>query len=139
MGVIEKTIEKDGELTVFVAVGEVSADEIGRAIRKFYSEGPVTRNVLWDLSRARVEDITRDDIRRIIGAPEKSHEGRRGGRTAIVAPDDLAFGLSRMYQASLGEAFLVFQLRVFRETAAARRWLDGLDNGDRHERKMADR
>ena len=54
-------------------------------------------------------------------------ESREGGKTAIVSPRDLEFGIGRMFD-TFGEIKNVkFEIRVFRNLPAAREWL-GEDN-----------
>jgi hypothetical protein len=120
---IEKSVNREAGLTVYTVQGTVSGEEIKNAVRDFYKHGPITRNVLWDLTQAVLTDLSAEDIRSISHVPRKSLELREGGKTAIIAPSDLAFGLGRMYQSSSPPEDLPFEIQVFRETEAAQQWL----------------
>ena len=123
MGNVEKEIIRGENLTVYTAHGEIAREDVKNAISDFYTYGPVTKNVMWDLTHAQLGDISSEDVKQIATVPRQSLEPRTEGKTAIVAPDDLAFGLSRMYQnASMTEA-LPFQIKIFREYEEARQWL----------------
>jgi len=124
MGKIAKEIHEQTGLTVYTALGSVTGGEIQNAIRDFYEHGPVTRNVLWDISFAELVELTADDVRAISRLPRQSLEKRAGGKTAIVAAKDLAYGLSRMYQSSSQREELPFEVKVFMDPGRARKWLE---------------
>ena len=132
---IEKNINMKAGLTVYTAKGTISGQEVKSAIKDFYEHGPITSNVLWDLTLAVLTDISSEDIRSISHVPRKSLELRKDGKTAIVAPDDLAYGLSRMYQSSPPPDNLPFEIQVFRETEEAHQWLVGNTPKGRREKE----
>ena len=74
-----------------------------------------------DLSEVTLLELPADSIRRLIdfelAHPEPFHEARM----AIVAPHDLPYGLSRMYQILSDEAGA--EVGVFRDRPEAERWL----------------
>jgi hypothetical protein len=123
MGKVDKQLIKDENLTIYAAHGSISGDDVKNAIRAFYEQGPVTKNVLWDVSLAVLQELSSEDVRQIAHVPRKSLDLRKGGKTAIVAPGDLAYGLSRVYQTSSGAEGLPFKLQVFRDAEKARAWL----------------
>ena len=122
---IEKNVDKNGQLTIYTAKGSISGEEVKNAIRGFYEHGPITRNVLWDVSLAVLNDLSAEDVRQIAHVPRQSLELRKDGKTAIVAPSDLAFGLSRMYQINSQPEPLPFEVKIFRDSEAAHNWLAG--------------
>ncbi len=123
MGNIEKSVDQNAQLSTYTAKGSLSGEEVRDAIRSFYEHGPVIRNVFWDLSLAVLVDLSAEDVRQIAHVPRQSLELRQDGKTAIVAPSDLAFGLSRMYQTISQPEVLPFEVQVFRDSIAAHRWL----------------
>lgn len=125
MGSVEKFLVSEEALTIYVARGILSRDEIKQAISDFYLQGPVTRNVLWDFSAAELSAITSEDVCLIANIPKKSAHLRTGGKTAIYAPNDLTYGLSRMYARMASFDGMPFELEVFRDQAAARSWISG--------------
>ncbi len=120
---IETTFDESRELTAFTVEGPLVYADVEQAMKSFY-EGSVSRNVLWDLRNASVEGFTAAEVKQLAASPDRFTEERRGGRTAIVASGDLAFGLSRMFQ-SFGESKdLPFPIRVFRAKEEALDWID---------------
>ena len=124
MGEVERKIVSEESLTIYYVRGTVSRGDVVEAIEDFYEKGPVTKNVLWDLSQADLQDIKAHDVQLIANVPRRVLELREGGKTAIVAHEDLAYGLSRMYQVTTGSAELPYELQVFRDIDAARSWID---------------
>ena len=118
---IKKSV--DGELTEYTVQGGVRIDDYVTCIHEFYTGGAVTRNALWDLTEADVEHLTSQDVRKLARAPEGISRVRAGGKTAIVAPTDLSFGLARMYEFSVDLEDAGIELRVFRSRAEALEWL----------------
>ena len=127
MGIIERKMVSDASLPMYITHGTVSGEDVKNTIRDFYEKGPITRNVLWDLSQAVLNDLSAEDVHQITNVPRKSLDLREGGKTAIVAPGDLAYGLSRMYQTSSRLEGLPFQLQIFRDADTARAWLEDTD------------
>ena len=125
MGEIKKEIKRDLELSVYTAVGVVTSEEVQSAIRDFYEKGPITKNVLWDISEADLTGISSEEVLKITRVPRRSLELREGGKTAIVATDDLAYGMSRMYQAVPQSEPVPFVVKVFRDPEEAYDWIEG--------------
>ena len=72
---------------------------------------------LWDLREVTEISVTPDTVRQLASA----RSFKPGARRAVVAPNDLAFGLARMFQLLHDEAPEEF--RVFRSVKGARSWL----------------
>jgi hypothetical protein len=53
---------------------------------------------------------------------------RTGGKTAIVAPADITFGLIRMYEFVTDVQDLAFETRTFRSATEADEWLLNTEN-----------
>jgi len=119
---VQIQIDSQYDLTTFTVVGKVAAEVVRNAIQKFY-EGNVTMNVLWDLSGSDLSSITSSEINGIAKTPRKYASMRTGGKTAIVAPTDLTFGLTRMYGIMTEVQDLPFETQVFRTTEEAHQWL----------------
>jgi hypothetical protein len=89
---------------------------------------PGTREIV-DLTG--IEDIKASpESLKLIVATDRSHRDKLAGmRTAIVAPTDLLYGYSRMYEifAELGESPVTIE--VFRTIDEAREWLESQNNG----------
>ena len=110
-----------GEVTV---CGDVSADEFLDVFAAAWRNAAyaATERAVWNLVRAqsamRFEDLLR--IARWISA---SKQGRGPRKIAVIAPQDVMFGLSRMFDALRPD--LAVSVGVFRTADAAREWLAG--------------
>ena len=122
MGNIKVHQDNERELTVFTVEGVVRADDVATAVETFYRNS-VTLNVLWDLSGADVSRIEGSDIEKIVHMSVPHGETRVGGKTAVVATEDLTFGLSRVYEMLKEIEQLPFQTSVFRSLDEANAWL----------------
>lgn len=122
MGKISVQVDYEKNLTVFTVIGEVEADEIKNEIRKFY-EGEVTKFVLWELSESDVSKLTFSDVKDIASTPIEYSKKRIGGKTAIVAPEKITFGLSRMYDTMKDIQKVPFPTMSFRTYDKAYNWL----------------
>jgi len=122
MSEIIKRIDSENDMTVFTVIGKVTAMELVAAITDFY-ETSITSNVLWDLTKSNVSEISSADVKVIADLSFKFAERRPSGKTAIVGYEDFTFGLSRMYEMTKGISELPFETRVFRDMDQARNWL----------------
>ena len=122
MADIKIQVESKYDLTVFSVVGALTAIEARGVIKKFYADG-ITLNVLWDLSQCNVSNLTTDDVHSVAHTPRKYAEMRKGGKTAIVAPTDITFGLTRMYEFMTDMQNYSFKTQAFRTTQEAYQWL----------------
>ena len=124
---VEFLREPDHELTTLVASGPVLDGEFGDALTRFYATAP-TRFLLWDLSNADLTGVSADKLRMFVSKGAKLGSQRAGGRTAVVAPHDVAFGYGRMSEAFMVSEKAAFDFRVFRTKGEARSWLLEADN-----------
>lgn len=122
------TIESfpDQDLTVFTASGPLTYPEQMEVLQKFYRQGP-TRHVIWDFSAVTGSRISSDQLAEIISFLKKHSMMRQGGKTALVAPSDLDYGLSRMGVKLAEVDGVPVTLESFRTIAAARAWIKGKD------------
>jgi len=106
--------------------GEVSEAELLETASKLATDGaiPPGHRELVDLSRLEQTDVTSGALRRVARIYADTDHRPGDSQVAIVAPGDLFFGLSRMYEAYRDGAGL--RMRIFRSLAEARTWL-GLD------------
>lgn len=98
-------------LTVFRAAGDVSFDELESALRAFYMQEP-TRDILCDFSRGTIKSFTWEDIYMIKHIAQKYRSSRESGRTALVAYQEVDYGVSNMIQGYLSD--LHIDIKVFR-------------------------
>ena len=122
MGSIQKQVDSQKDLTVYTVLGKVSAGQVRRAILKFY-EDDITMKVLWDLSKSDVSSLTTTEIQGVAFTSRKLANMRKGGKTAIVAPENITYGLSRKYELLTNTQNLPFETQAFRTTEEAYQWL----------------
>lgn len=93
-----------------------------KTVQVYYDDMP-SLNVIWDLTEADPTSITAYEIRAMAKNVKKLSHSREGGKTAIISPKDISYGLSRMYQ-TYAEIFAqIINVEVFRSRLEAERWL----------------
>jgi len=114
------------DITVRKIIGVATAEEILEAVREFYA-GQITKNVIWDVSSGSLADLTSKDVRNIMELVRVYSHTRTGGKTAIVAPADLEYGIARMLSI-LGELIRIpIETETFRTLSDAAKWM-GVDD-----------
>ena len=116
----------DGDLTMRFIIGVVTADEIVDILQESYAGSP-TLYTVWDITRASVAGFTTEEVQRITHVARERAELRTGGKSAVIAPADLEFGISRMVDIGLGLRDSPYEVRSFRTAEEARAWL-GVDS-----------
>jgi len=114
-------------LTIFTIEGNASKSDMLQIITGL-EKNQVTRDIIWDASYGTVEDIDKNELRKIAQFLKKGHGMREGGRTALVGPDDLNFGIGRMFQAYTEADNLAVEYKTFRTMDAAKAWLESPRN-----------
>ena len=122
---IKSRIDLETGLVFHVADGILVMEELLAAFDTVASD-PLFQsdmNVLWDVTGATIEGGGTDEIQALAAAIGRrlDHDGRH--KVAIAAPQDLAYGLARMYEAYAGQ--LPIELNVFRSREKALQWLKG--------------
>jgi len=103
--------------------GELSEEDLVKYAQRAAANPaiPPAHDELIDLSRAEIADLQSHTLRRIAELFAGGDRTPERSRVALVAADDVSYGLSRMYQAFRSHSPL--DLRVFRDVAEARAWL----------------
>ena len=120
---IKKHKDLSIDLTTFTCEEQIISQDIIDAMKHFYDgiDGPPTKRVLWDLSRASTGNLSIEELDDIAQLRIENKVQMGKGKTAIVASTDLDFGMVRMFQAkSTGTPR---SLMVFRTLDEAREWL----------------
>ena len=119
------TINNKDKYFVALFKGVVTDTELLHSFVTFYeSEQWIPgMNELIDLSVADVTQITSDGMRKLAVATEQifRKNGVEFSKTAVYAPEDLSFGLSRMYEVMVDESPEYFY--VFRDIDELKNWL----------------
>jgi len=111
-------------LTIFKATGMLEFEEVILVLRDFYSDEP-TANVLVDLSKLPTVQVSAKEIQ-ALAVFQPRFEGKRvPGKTAILAPSELMFGLAKMFEAQSGIQNAPHSVRVFKSIASAISWIEG--------------
>lgn len=122
MALIETVKSEHHDLTVHTMLGEVTGDEIIEKIRSGLDEKQ-TLFVIWDFSKVSNIDLPIEKMYQILTIGKKLAELRKTGKTAIVVPQDLGFGLGRMYEAYSEIEMFPTENRAFRTMEQAWQWL----------------
>ncbi len=123
MPFIRETVE-DGRGLVFTGSGRLSGAEIIEAKRALLTESPglpPIRFTLVTLVEVTSLAITPDEVRELVGIDLELARWSPGMVVAIVAPRDLDFGMSRMWQALAEDTG--WATGVFRSLPQAEAWL----------------
>jgi hypothetical protein len=122
MAVIETVVDIQNDLSVFTVNGSLVADEIIERVEEFYTKHP-TKLVLWVMGDVDLSAITNEGIERVIQTAAKYSHKRKEGKTAIVGPKDVEYGLGRVYEAYTGLENLPYEYGVFKDVKEAKKWL----------------
>jgi hypothetical protein len=114
------------DLTIATIKGSPTLDEILSAVKSFYGAQP-TKKVVWNWTGSNPSRLTTLDLEQLASFPARYSDLRKGGKTAMVAPDDLSFGISRMFQTFGDMNGLPFEVRVFHSLGDAFVWLGESD------------
>ena len=95
---ITSHVEEADQLTVFIAEGALSVDDIMAEVTAFYNGKP-TRNVLWLLNEALLWKMNSKDVEKISNyAPRYNSSRGEGAKTALVADDSFLIALSSAFK-----------------------------------------
>ena len=114
-------VDPDTGIAHYSAAGHMDRDEVISVISKMYRDPSFQSpwHSMWDLTGAK-PSFTADDLRDV-AAYVRANRPVDAGRIAIVATEDLVFGMGRMFEVFASD--LQAETRVFRELEQARRWL----------------
>lgn len=113
----------DAELNIVQWRGSLSLDALNEAIREVVTAG-ATKFMVWDFSQATSTELVRHQIEQLVNAARAMRaDAHIEGKTAIVVPTDLLFGMARQAQAYASLLGPGRTFEVFRERNAAMTWL----------------
>jgi hypothetical protein len=116
-------IDESKQLTIYtLESGVTSFEEIATTVKDLYEKNP-TKNVLWDASEGSVAELTKDHIEKLASFSPRFSDLRKGGKTALYSPGDVAFGLSRMFEIIGNLRKVPIEIKVFRDRDQALQWL----------------
>lgn len=120
---INKTLEREKDLTIISVSGLFSIDQIIAVVDQYYAS-EITQNLIYDLSRADMSSLKAHDFKRIISHARQYMHLRKGGKTAFVLGSDLDFGLARMYETYSELKNHPIPQAVFKSLDQAMHWLE---------------
>ncbi|MBW2541119.1 MAG: hypothetical protein JRF15_03435 [Deltaproteobacteria bacterium] len=120
---IELQYRDAGSGVVFVCTGVVTAAEFSRANEEIYSAESLERlqYQLIDFTATEHVDISLEEIREFAQVDMTAASQRQNFIIAVAGPDDLTFGISRMWQAFASDSEI--RSGLFRSVPDAERWI----------------
>lgn len=80
-------------------------------------------SVIWNLASMDFQDIASKDITLFVYNTLRSLEGGKCDKIAIIAPQNVQYGMMMVFMAFAEATSTQIQFRVFRETSRAEDWL----------------
>jgi hypothetical protein len=117
-------IDKAQNVIFMEGHGTLTDADMVDCIRRLREDADLERHMatLSDMRAVERLAITTSGIETMIGLMKASDAKRGAARAAIVAAEDVQFGMARMFQ-SKAEDTVNPQVQVFRDMAAARIWI----------------
>jgi hypothetical protein len=119
---ITKSYIPDVDLTIFTVSGETTFDDIWDQTRAFFG-GKSSKLALWDFTSGTVAPISNLDDKEIARRVRVIRAGGKRGKGAILAPENIDYGTGRAFQVFSEFKDFPFEIKVFRDMAAAKKWL----------------
>ncbi len=115
--------DKEKKILIINLEGEVSFKEVDLLYKDIMSsdEFPPDIRSIWFFNKVDFSSVDKKYMENIFEI-RKNYPARGNARAAFVAEGDLAFGVTRMYEA-LSSFELPQNIRIFREYSMAERWL----------------
>lgn len=111
--------ERDAQIARIVLHGSVSVADILDALDAITSDGVfVCKRRLWDLRGCQL-NVTAQELQQVAKVGQSRDVS--GSRGALLADDDLNFGLSRLHEIYRQSEFI--EVKVFRDELQALTWL----------------
>ncbi|MFH1852758.1 MAG: hypothetical protein ABIA75_10465 [Candidatus Neomarinimicrobiota bacterium] len=127
---VTTSFNKDQGFIYHLLTGDITQKEIITAFdnSQTYPDLAADTHVIWEFQNVRLPKLseTISHVKAIANYVKNSQSLKRTGfKVALVADNDLVFGMSRMYQSVA--TFLPVQFMVFRKYEAAENWVQGQD------------
>jgi hypothetical protein len=120
---IELQYRDSGSGVMFVCTGVITAADFSRANEEIYSEESLDRlqYQLIDFTATEHLEISLEEARAFAAVDVTAADQTQGLIIAVAGPDDLTFGISRMWQALASDSNI--RSGVFRSVPDAERWI----------------
>jgi|WetSurMetagenome_2_1015567.scaffolds.fasta_scaffold00217_35 hypothetical protein len=123
MGKLDVSVDCNKDLTVIVATGEITADDIYAAVRSCLMDEP-TGKFLFDFMEADGSGISGDSFRTLHMNISKLPNASADKKIALVVSRDLGYGLSRLSATYFELTGIQGEYNIFRSMEEALGWLD---------------
>jgi hypothetical protein len=123
MSAIITRIDPATDLTVHTIEGPITNHDIIHTFEEYF-HGETTSAMVWDFSAAEFNGCRDEDVQSIAVAANKQTAFRSGGKTALVLPGDLQFGLGRMFETFAELENDCVQVQSFRSMDDAMAWIN---------------
>jgi len=110
---------------VMEVIGSPSARQLIKAMNEIY-QGKIPMLIIWDFTRGSAIKLSSADLTGLATHAKTYGDKRTGGRSAIIAPRDLEYGMGRMLEVYVEINKLPNQYKVFRDMESAAEWI-GID------------
>lgn len=120
---IETKVDIAADLSIHSCHGQMRMEEISSRVSK-PGNGEATNHTIWNFSDADLSGITGDDVLALSSSAKLMKHTGRLNKTAVVVPDELSWGLGRMYQIVSGTNENACTVELFRNLIDAQRWID---------------
>lgn len=118
---IETIIFPKKQYTVQDCSGYITTEELFETAESFFGIS-YTPYVIWDFSNAKMVDISPENIVKLASLWTKQIALKGGGKTAIIAPADLEYSYSQMFETIPELKKASFKTRVFGSIGDAKQW-----------------
>jgi hypothetical protein len=117
-------VDPDRGVRVYRFFGRITLEDLLATLGKGAALEPVRsgRTALWDFTQA-FPAVSPEELERLADLTGCDSGGAGRPRAAIVAADDLAFGLARVYSARVNSRS-AGEVRIFRTREEAIEWVD---------------
>lgn len=114
--------EEHNDIVILRVIGGVTFAEISEAVKHYFPK--ITRHLIWDYTNGNLSNVTADDFRSVPEMSAKYFINRKSGRTAFACPNDLTYGMFRMYTAFADNSCMPYEYEVHRSFEDALTWVE---------------
>lgn len=114
--------EIENQVVINKAVGEVRFEDIGEFIIANVDSWK-GKSVIWDLTEMDFHDISSDEIRLFMSKMAPFSSKRTKEKTAIIAPQDVQYGMMRVFESYAEYESVQVYLRICRSMDEGKNWL----------------
>lgn len=118
----EIVYEKYNDVVVLRVIGGVTFEEITEAMKRHFPN--VTKHLIWDYTNGDLSHVTAEDFRKVPDMAAKYFTNRQKGRTTFACPNDLTYGMLRMYTAFADLDNMPYEYEVHRNFEDALKWVE---------------